>query len=400
MDTGEAFTILGLPLSATPIQIKEAYRDLAKVWHPDRFGSDPRLRSKAEEKLKQVNEAYQALQTGRASRRARPTSSSSRNYGSTSTQRTDTRTQSESERPPTPTPPPTSTSRTLWPHVPLWAYALMALVVVGLLSSSRNENGAQRPADRAATRPISQGSVPSRPTVVDAPVARSRPDLPLGVQSRRSSPPVTASAQDDVAPPNSPGPRPDIPAGAQLESRTLTPEESASLEAACSQAKYLEGPAAYNRCISDQKARLASAPRRPDFSTLSQPERQSIEAACSQAKYLEGPAAYNRCLQGQFAQVAAAPARPDLWLSTPERQSIEAACSQAKYLQGAAAYSRCLTDQLASWAAAPSRPDLSVLSGPERQSIEAACSQAKYLQGPAAYNRCLITQLALLKGHE
>jgi curved DNA-binding protein CbpA len=32
------------------------------VWHPDRFGSDVRLRQKAEDKLKQVNEAYRVLQ--------------------------------------------------------------------------------------------------------------------------------------------------------------------------------------------------------------------------------------------------------------------------------------------------------------------------------------------------
>ena len=34
--------------------------------------------------------------------------------------------------------------------------------------------------------------------------------------------------------------------------------------------------------------------------SLSRPEQQSIEAACSRAKYTEGPAAYNRCLQDQL----------------------------------------------------------------------------------------------------
>ena len=63
MDRIEALEILGLPETATPSQIKEAYRDLAKVWHPDRFASDPRLCAKAEERLKQINEAYQGLQT-------------------------------------------------------------------------------------------------------------------------------------------------------------------------------------------------------------------------------------------------------------------------------------------------------------------------------------------------
>ena len=43
MDRGEALEILGLPSTAQEPQIKEVYRDLAKVWHPDRFSRDPRL---------------------------------------------------------------------------------------------------------------------------------------------------------------------------------------------------------------------------------------------------------------------------------------------------------------------------------------------------------------------
>jgi DnaJ domain len=133
---------------------------------------------------------------------------------------------------------------------------------------------------------------------------------------------------------------------------------------------------------------------------LSSDEQASLEAACSQAKYLLGPASYDRCVAEQLSSLARAPRRPDLsgW-SGPERQSIEAACSQAKNLLGPAAYNRCLAEQLSSLAQAPKRPDLSGLSGPERQSIESACSQAKYLLGPAAYNRCLVQQLGQLENH-
>jgi len=53
--------VLGLAPSATGQAIKEAYLDLVKVWHPDRFGSDPRLRAKAQEKLKDVNAAFEEL---------------------------------------------------------------------------------------------------------------------------------------------------------------------------------------------------------------------------------------------------------------------------------------------------------------------------------------------------
>ncbi|MFC1610000.1 J domain-containing protein [Myxococcota bacterium] len=43
--------------------MKRAYRDMAKVWHPDRFAHDPRLQQKAEQKLKEINSAYDSLCT-------------------------------------------------------------------------------------------------------------------------------------------------------------------------------------------------------------------------------------------------------------------------------------------------------------------------------------------------
>ena len=42
-------------------QVKDRYRFLAKVWHPDRFGADLRARSRAEKQFKTVNAAYQWL---------------------------------------------------------------------------------------------------------------------------------------------------------------------------------------------------------------------------------------------------------------------------------------------------------------------------------------------------
>jgi curved DNA-binding protein CbpA len=62
----EALDVLALRPGATSVEIKEAYRDLVKVWHPDRFGSDARLREKAEDKLKEINKAYRVLQSDRS----------------------------------------------------------------------------------------------------------------------------------------------------------------------------------------------------------------------------------------------------------------------------------------------------------------------------------------------
>jgi hypothetical protein len=53
--------ILELGPGASLDEIKQAYRDLAQVWHPDRYPSNPRLRSKAEERFKTINDAYQKL---------------------------------------------------------------------------------------------------------------------------------------------------------------------------------------------------------------------------------------------------------------------------------------------------------------------------------------------------
>jgi curved DNA-binding protein CbpA len=36
---------------------------LANVWHPDRFVGNPRLQKKAEEKLKEINAAYEYIES-------------------------------------------------------------------------------------------------------------------------------------------------------------------------------------------------------------------------------------------------------------------------------------------------------------------------------------------------
>jgi hypothetical protein len=57
--------VLGVSEGALAQELKVAYRDLAKVWHPDRFAHDPRLQQKAQEKLKEINEAYELLTSGK-----------------------------------------------------------------------------------------------------------------------------------------------------------------------------------------------------------------------------------------------------------------------------------------------------------------------------------------------
>ena len=46
------YEILDLQPGASPEEVKQAYRELVKVWHPDRFSHDPKLIKRAHEKLK------------------------------------------------------------------------------------------------------------------------------------------------------------------------------------------------------------------------------------------------------------------------------------------------------------------------------------------------------------
>lgn len=56
-----AYTILGLQKGASSDDIKKAYRDLVKKWHPDLFVNQPQLLKQAESKMLQFNEAYNLL---------------------------------------------------------------------------------------------------------------------------------------------------------------------------------------------------------------------------------------------------------------------------------------------------------------------------------------------------
>lgn len=55
------YEILGVGRDTTLDEVRQAYRDLVRVWHPDRFSSDYRLSRISEEKLKVINEAYREV---------------------------------------------------------------------------------------------------------------------------------------------------------------------------------------------------------------------------------------------------------------------------------------------------------------------------------------------------
>lgn len=75
MDIRTCLEILELDHPPTQEEAKQAYKDLVNVWHPDRFSGNPRLRERAEKKLKEINIAYETLL-------ARLESGSTQNLGS------------------------------------------------------------------------------------------------------------------------------------------------------------------------------------------------------------------------------------------------------------------------------------------------------------------------------
>jgi len=61
MNLKQCLKILELENPGSFQDAKRAYKDLVRVWHPDRFQSNPRLKQKAEQKLREINLAFKFL---------------------------------------------------------------------------------------------------------------------------------------------------------------------------------------------------------------------------------------------------------------------------------------------------------------------------------------------------
>ncbi len=56
----DPYEVLGVPHGASEDEIKKAYRELARKYHPDNYVNNP-LADLAQEKMKEINEAYATL---------------------------------------------------------------------------------------------------------------------------------------------------------------------------------------------------------------------------------------------------------------------------------------------------------------------------------------------------
>ena len=277
----EALEVLGLAAGATPAEIKAAHRDLVKVWHPDRFGNDTPLRAKAEEKLKQINQAYMVLRSDSgeaagsggspAAVRVRPARSRS------------------------------IATAGLWVARSL-AVLLLAVLVLVVLKVSRGLRGFELPQP-----PVAAQDVPSPPSAAES--------------SAGSGQPRQAATEP-------------------FQVMALSEAQTARLDEAC--AAQQADSAAHQRCIEAQLSLMTNAEGAPDLSALDQEEHESIESTCGPAERSSGDSGFNRCLREQMAAFAADPARPDMTLlGDVDRSQIESACRNAKEQRGPAAYNRC-----------------------------------------------------------
>ena len=76
----DPYSVLGVSPSASDEEVKRAYRDLARKYHPDNYQNNP-LADLAEEKMKEVNEAYDEITKLRSGGGSGPSSASGGNQG-------------------------------------------------------------------------------------------------------------------------------------------------------------------------------------------------------------------------------------------------------------------------------------------------------------------------------
>ena len=76
----DPYQVLGVPSTATDEEVKKAYRDLARKYHPDNYHDNP-LADLAQERMKEINEAYEAVQSQRKAQRSGGYSAGGQRYG-------------------------------------------------------------------------------------------------------------------------------------------------------------------------------------------------------------------------------------------------------------------------------------------------------------------------------
>jgi len=82
----DPYSVLGVSQNASDEEIKKAYRELARKYHPDNYQNNP-LADLAEEKMKEINEAYNTITKQRSGGYQPRANSGQQSYGSYQQQR-------------------------------------------------------------------------------------------------------------------------------------------------------------------------------------------------------------------------------------------------------------------------------------------------------------------------
>jgi hypothetical protein len=401
MNVDSYYTVLGVAENGSPEEIKAAYRELVRQVHPDSIATaSPYWKRAAEDKTKEVNEAYAVLAD--AGKR--------REYDRLLARRR----QASPPAPVKPTPSPSHASAAQAPsYCPQCGAGQYADgYCPGCRNSTRTQAGPaagprpQRQSQALRRKDIGElvlalccgfvvvGGLAGLFRAVWAPLLcsialagllRVRNTLRISRLYRWLAAAALAVSVcfvvSDLAQPPQASPPP--------LSQASIPDPGEPVKAETTAGDSTD------RRVEPPDVQPPADPGPPDLSGLTFDEKQSIEAVCGQD--VPVPLAYNRCLVRQLTSWKAGPGRPDLSpLTRDDRLSIEAVCASAKFTKGPAAYNRCLIRQLERSKTGVKRPDLSALAADDRQSIENRCANAKYIEGPAAYNACLIQRLQSL----
>jgi curved DNA-binding protein CbpA len=280
------YEILGLRSGASLDEIKQAYKDLVNVWHPDRFGHNSRLQEKASEKLKEINLAYEELVS---SYEEEPSLANESSY-----------------EPPKPPPPPqqygtssqgNSKANESWGVVGVYLLLLLVVFIIASIVESRQHKNIAGPVQK-----IPKAALYSKMDAPTGPVQK----IPKADELERRKQEVRQKVRESEAEKSKmPNKSSEVSMESAVASRRpslsgLSYGEISSIESVCWEAKN-QGPASYNRCLSEHLARLSGVPR-PSLSGLSYGEISSIESVCWEAKN-QGPASYNRCLSEHLSKL-------------------------------------------------------------------------------------------------
>lgn len=210
-DLHECYRLLEVEPGASLEEVKTSYRELVKVWHPDRFAHDPKLRDKAVDKLKKINLAYERLREARETVGASAPPSGQRKRARSEREdasRTSERARARRRPAPGPPPPPPSRQarRDVWLQRLRYGGPVAGIVVCGLLIVLRYPKPEPRflievpdePAPTFAPAPA-KGGAAARARPAPMPTLKLPPQKSFGVGSTKEEvidaqgPPVRAT---------------------------------------------------------------------------------------------------------------------------------------------------------------------------------------------------------------